>query len=107
MQAQAFLRRMGAQVLIRGHEKVNEGFRRVYDDGTILLCTLFSAGGQDNGDLPERSSYRKVTPMALTLRRTAAGDTELSPWRIDYAAYNRPEFNAFYRSPPEMVHTAR
>ena len=107
MQAQAFMRRIGANVLIRGHEKVNEGFRRVYDDGAILLCTLFSAGGADNDDLPEKSSYRKVTPMALTLRRTAEGDTELLPWRIDYAAYNRPEFNAFYRSPPVIPHTAR
>ncbi len=107
MQAQAFLRRVGAQVMIRGHEKVNEGFRRVYDDGTILLCTLFSAGGADNADLPERSSYRKVTPMALTLRRTLAGDTELSPWRIDYESYNKPEFNGFYRSEPEIEHGSR
>lgn len=105
MQAQAFLRRMGARALIRGHEKVQEGFRRVYDDGAIVLCTLFSAGGERNADLPEQSSYRKVTPMALTLRRAADGQTELVPWPIDYAPYNAPERNAFFQGPPEIEHT--
>jgi len=29
---------------------------------------LFSAGAPNNNDLPEESSYRAVTPMALTIR---------------------------------------
>ena len=48
----------------------DEGFRRVYDDGSGLLITLFSAGGKENRDLPFGSSYRAVTPMGLTLRQS-------------------------------------
>jgi hypothetical protein len=68
LQALAFLQRLGCHTLVRGHEKVNEGFRRVYDDDHQLVISLFSAGGEHNDDLPADSSYRSVTPMAMTLR---------------------------------------
>ena len=67
--------------MIRGHEKIDDGFRKIYDDGRLLLLNLFSAGGTHNADLPPNSSYRGVTPMALTdpplgwaLHRHAVGD---------------------------------
>jgi hypothetical protein len=103
LQSQAFLHRIGCNTLIRGHEKVDEGFRRVYDDDNQLLITLFSAGGSDNGDLPADSSYRSVTPMALTVK-WKDGRSEISPFRIDYQRYNSPEANKFYQSRPEIEH---
>jgi len=100
-QARAFLHRMGMHTLIRGHEKVNEGFVANYDEPDLRVLTLFSAGGANNYDLPERSSYRSVTPTALTIRyRTGRADIE--PWVIDYASYNDPELNEFFNSDPDM-----
>jgi len=96
LQAQRFLQRIGCHTLVRGHEKIVEGFRRSYDDENLLLITLFSAGGKDNHDLPPRSSYRQVTPMALTLSYQD-GKSQITPWPIEYATYNDPERNAFFR----------
>ena len=104
LQCHAFLQRIGAHTIVRGHEKENEGFKRVYDDGQILLITLFSAGGATNDDLPADSSYRTVTPMAMTLRYGADGSTQIVPWAIEYETYNDPERNAFFKSPPEIAH---
>jgi hypothetical protein len=101
LQALRFLRKIGCDALIRGHEKVNEGFARVYDDPNLLLCTLFSSGGADNDDLPANSSYRQVTPMALTVTHKD-GQSRLIPWPIDYKKYNDPEHNGFFQSPPEL-----
>jgi hypothetical protein len=101
LQAQRFLQRIGCEALIRGHEKVNEGFQRVYDEPNFLLCTLFSSGGKDNDDLPSNSSYRQVTPMALTVTHER-GTSRISPWEIDYRSYNDPERNAFFQRPPEL-----
>ena len=42
LQAAAFLKRIGCDSLVRGHEKVNEGFRIHFDDHRLL--TMFSAG---------------------------------------------------------------
>lgn len=100
LQAQHFLQRIGCHTLIRGHEKVNAGFERVYE-GDVLLCTLFSAGGKHNDDLPLNSSYRQVTPMALTLAHEG-GESQLTPWTIHYESYNDPERNAFFKEPPEL-----
>ena len=100
LQAQRFLQRLGCHTLIRGHEKVNEGFARIYE-GEILLCTLFSAGGKDNDDLPGNSSYRQVEPMALSIH-LQGGESRITPWRIDYESYNDPERNAFFKQPPEL-----
>ncbi len=102
LQCLSFLQRVGCHTLIRGHEKVEEGFRRVYDDDEQLLITLFSAGGHDNDDLPSDSGYRSVTPMAMTLR-FKDGKSEITPWRIDYHAYNDPERNAFFKTTPEIT----
>lgn len=103
LQSQAFLQRIGCHTLVRGHEKVDEGFRRVYDDANQLLITLFSAGGSDNKDLPADSSYRSVTPMAMTIKYKD-GKSEIIPWKIDYARYNSPDTNKFFESRPEIEH---
>ncbi|MGZ3455956.1 MAG: metallophosphoesterase family protein [Polyangiales bacterium] len=103
LQCQSFLRRIGCHTLIRGHEKVNEGFQRTYDDPEQLLITLFSAGGKTNDDLPAESGYRSVTPMALTIHHKD-GQSEITPWKVDYERYNDPEKNAFFKVAPEIEH---
>jgi hypothetical protein len=102
LQAQRFLQRLGCVALIRGHDKITEGFRVHYDDPNVLLCTLFSSGGEDNHDLPASSSYRNVTPMALTLSHRD-GSTQLTPWRIAYEQFNEPGHNRFYESEAELA----
>ena len=56
MQFRAFMQRVGCHTMVRGHEKVDEGFvvvvRRRRHARSI---TLFSAGGHDNDDLPPRA----------------------------------------------------
>src|SRR5690606_22613010 len=66
-QFQAFMKRTGFHSLIRGHEKIDHGFEVFYDLGEHVLLSLFSSGGADNADLPFDSSYRTVTPMALSM----------------------------------------
>ncbi len=95
LQCLSFLQRIGCHTLVRGHEKIDEGFRRVYDDEGQLLISLFSSGGADNDDLPSESSYRSVTPMAMTLQ-WQDGQAEISPWPINYKLYNAPQRNGFY-----------
>jgi hypothetical protein len=68
----------------------------VYDDPEGKLLTVFSAGGATNEDLPEKSTYREVTPMALTMR-FKDGVTTLTPLLLDYARYNDPEHNSFFK----------
>jgi len=99
-QARAFMHGMGVRTLIRGHEKVDAGFVAAYDEPDLRLLTLFSAGGADNYDLPERSNYRAVTPTALTIRYRN-GRTDIEPWVIDYASYNDPERNEFFNEEAE------
>ena len=101
MQFRAFMQRIGAQTLVRGHEKVVEGFAMPYDDEHARLVTLFSAGGRDNNDLPADSSYRDVSPMALTILHDGSG-ANISPWAPDWSSYNDPERNAFFKVPPEI-----
>lgn len=103
LQSQAFLQKIGCHTLVRGHEKVDEGFRRNYDDEHQLLITLFSSGGKTNGDLPKDSSYRTVTPMAMSIH-IKDGDSEIVPWKIHYEDFNAPERNAFFRAAPEIEH---
>jgi hypothetical protein len=105
LQCQAFLKRIGCQSLVRGHEKVDEGFRRIYDDENQLLISLFSAGGAENHDLPPESSYRNVTPMAMTIHHQD-GKSQITPWKIDYRLYNEPGLNRFYQSKAELEHRA-
>ena len=105
LQAQAFLQRMGCHTIFRGHEKVEEGFRHVYDHPNVSLFTVFSSGGAENQDLPEDSSYREVTPMAATLRYKD-GKSEVKPFLIDYQSFTTPARNKFYQSAPEITHQA-
>ena len=95
-QFRSFMQRIGCTTLIRGHERIVEGFRVVYDDPDGTLLTLFSAGGKTNDDLPPTSNYREVTPMALTIRHKA-GINQLTPFVIEYERYNDPKYNAFFR----------
>ncbi len=103
LQFDRFMTRLGLTMMVRGHEKIDEGFRSVYPDHPITLINLFSAGGADNDDLPEHSSYRSVTPMAATVH-VEAGAARVVPWVIDYRHYNDPSRNRFFASPPEIAH---
>ncbi|MBX3234084.1 MAG: serine/threonine protein phosphatase [Labilithrix sp.] len=103
MQFRAFMQRVGANTMMRGHEKIIDGFHAVYDDELGRLLTLFSAGGKDNNDLPAESAYRDVTPMACTI--THDGQTaNVVPWSPDWRSYNDPERNAFFKVAPEIEH---
>ncbi len=104
LQFASFMQRIGCRALVRGHEKVTEGFATIYDDEHGQLMTVFSAGGATNEDLPPRSSYRKVTPMALRLTRSEDGETTFTPFAIDWESFNAPERNAFRERPPEIEH---
>jgi hypothetical protein len=82
--------------MIRGHEKIDAGFELTYDLGDLMLINLFSAGGWDNRDLPLDSSYRKVTPMALTLRHGYGAPLAI-PWPLHYQPFNFDTHNGFHR----------
>ncbi len=101
LQFRNFMSRIGCGLMVRGHEKVNAGFRDMYPEDDIRLITLFSAGGSANDDLPVDSNYRDVRPMALTIRHRD-GETTVTPWAIDYRRYQDPLLNAFFRSDPEI-----
>lgn len=96
-QLQYFLETMGCHSVIRGHEVVKAGFKTVYEDGPIRAYTLFSAGGSTNNDLPTKAAYRKITPMAVTIH-FRSGEYYIQPWPIDFAYFNSPYTNGFYRT---------
>jgi hypothetical protein len=95
----AFMQRTGMQAMVRGHEQIERGFEVFYDLGDHLLLDLFSAGGADNDDLPPDSSYRAVTPMALTVQY-GAGTPVATPWPLQYAPFNYAPHNGLYRPHP-------
>src|SRR5262249_44816596 len=101
-QFRAFMGRLGTNTMVRGHERVVEGFRAVYDEPDMRLINLCSAGGWAHNDLPPTSSYRQVTPMAMTVR-WRRGEVSSMSWAIDWRTYQQPEKNAFFRSPPEFA----
>jgi hypothetical protein len=101
MQFRAFMQRVGANTMIRGHEKVHEGFATPFDDEFGKLITLFSSGGRDNNDLPADSTYRDVTPMVLTIKHDGA-QAAVIPWVPSWRSYNDPERNAFFKVAPEI-----
>jgi hypothetical protein len=103
LQFEKFMSRLGCTMMVRGHEKIDEGFKSVYPDSPILLLNLFSAGGSDNDDLPETSSYRTVTPMAATIS-VEDGVATVVPWAIDYKRFNDPARNKFFATEPEIEH---
>jgi hypothetical protein len=102
-QFEAFMKQIGCTMMVRGHEKVEEGFKDIFPGNPIALLNLFSAGGADNDDLPQGSSYRTVTPMACTIV-VDEGVAKVSPWEIDYARFNDPIRNRFYATKPEIEH---
>ena len=106
MQFRAFMQRVGSRTMVRGHEKVLSGFVSTYDDDEhARLFTLFSAGGTGNADLPAESTYREVKPMALTISGEGGGGiggVRIAPWAPDWASYNDPERNAFFKVAPEI-----
>jgi hypothetical protein len=101
-QFEAFMQRLGCSMMVRGHEKIDAGFRPMFGEQASLI-TLFSAGGADNDDLPAESSYRTAIPMAATIR-LENGTAHVTPWPIDYARWNDPRRNRFFASPPEIEH---
>jgi hypothetical protein len=102
-QFRSFMSRIGANLLVRGHEKVNAGFKNVYpNDDDVRLFTVFSAGGVANDDIPADSNYRDVRPMALTIKKQG-GEIKATPWSIDYKRYQSPELNAFFQRAPEIL----
>jgi hypothetical protein len=100
-QFRGFMERIGMTTMIRGHEQIDRGFDLFYDLGDRLLMTVFSAGGWDNADLPAESSYRTVTPMALTLQY-GHGTPTATPWPIHYAPFNYAPHNGLYRPQPVL-----
>jgi len=93
-QLRSFLARIGCTVMVRGHERVVDGFRTTNQPGATLF-TLFSAGGSTNADVPESSNYREVTPRGLTVR-WREGVSRVSSFAIDYSRYNDPARNRFF-----------
>jgi len=100
-QFRAFMERAGLQTMVRGHEKITSGFKVVYDMEDLHLLNLFSAGGRDNSDLPESSSYRAVTPMAMTMR-FGDGAPTATPWPLQYHPFNYEPHNGLYRPHPVL-----
>ena len=99
LQFASFMASVGCNVMIRGHTKVVQGFKTVLDDGNNKLLNLFSAGGKNNDDLPVGSSYRAVTPKALTIT-WQDGEMTASPWTIDYEDFNQAMYNRFASGEP-------
>jgi hypothetical protein len=92
-QLRSFLARIGCSVMVRGHERVIDGFRKIEHPGASVF-TLFSAGGSTNADIPETSNYREVTPRGLVIR-WRDGVSRVSTFAIDYKRYNDPARNRF------------
>ncbi|RYE95011.1 MAG: serine/threonine protein phosphatase [Myxococcales bacterium] len=95
-QFKSFMARTGSNLMLRGHERVIEGLRAVYQDPDASLYTLFSAGGATNNDLPPTSNYREVRPVALTML-VDSGVFDLRPFAIDWERYNHVDLNGFLR----------
>ncbi len=100
-QFQAFMQRTGLHSLIRGHEKSDAGYELVYDLGEHILITLFSSGGSDNSDLPIDSSYRQVTPMAMSIL-ASQGKLAGTPFPLRYQPFNYEPHNGLYRRQPVL-----
>jgi hypothetical protein len=98
-QFKAFMERTGFQTLVRGHEKIDRGFEVFYNLGEHMLLNLFSAGGSDNADLPIDSSYREITPMALSFQ-LGPGRGIAMPWQLSYQPFNYAPHNGLYRPQP-------
>lgn len=100
-QFKAFMQRAGLHSMVRGHEKIDRGFEIAFDLGEHMLLNLFSSGGADNADLPLDSSYRAVTPMALSMLANA-GKITATPWPLHYQPFNYEPHNGLYRRQPVL-----
>jgi Calcineurin-like phosphoesterase len=100
-QFRAFMDRIGCTTMIRGHERFEQGFHRIYELEELQLLSLFSAGGAHNLDLPVGSAYRQTVPMAATLS-VSGGHEILTPWEIDYVSCNAHFRNGFLRERWEL-----
>jgi hypothetical protein len=94
-QWKSFMARLGCNLMLRGHERIVEGFKTVHSDGEGTLLSLFSSGGSENRDLPETSNYREVTPKAVLFRQRN-GQVRLTPFVLDWKKYNDPRYNRFF-----------
>jgi hypothetical protein len=94
-QFQSFMARIGCSAMVRGHERIVDGFRTTYAFPNASLYTVFSSGGENCLDLPETSNYREVTPRALTIR-WRNGQSTITPFAIDWARYNNAALNRFF-----------
>jgi len=94
-QFRSFMARIGCSAMVRGHERIVEGFRATYEFPDASLYTLFSAGGESCLDLPETSNYRDVTPRGLTIRYRD-GVSTVTQFAIDWARYNASARNRFF-----------
>jgi hypothetical protein len=72
------------------------------DLGEHMLLNLFSSGGASNSDLPIDSSYRNVTPMALTMQSMVGGRLTATPWPLRYEPFNHEPHNGLYRQQPVL-----
>jgi len=93
-QFRKFMAAVGCRAMVRGHERIVEGFRAVYEFPDASLYTLFSAGGETCLDLPESSNYRDVVPHGLTIR-WRDGVSTITRFPIDWARYNDSAHNRF------------
>jgi diadenosine tetraphosphatase ApaH/serine/threonine PP2A family protein phosphatase len=73
-----FMEKMGASLIIRGHEEVANGCEFTYPD---TLITVFSAGGKDN---PQSYSYTHVTPRFVRI----TGNTTVEAVKIHWEFFN-------------------
>lgn len=96
-QFRSFMARIGSTVMVRGHERIIDGFHPTFDFPDAKLFTLFSAGGATSLDLPESSNYREVTPKGLTIR-WKNGISKVSPFEIDWQRYQDPAKNRILAS---------
>ncbi|RLB71923.1 MAG: hypothetical protein DRH04_00695 [Deltaproteobacteria bacterium] len=61
--AQRFLEKVDADLIIRGHEAIEEGYKAIWE---TKVLTIFSAGGM--GNYCNGGSYEEVTPQYLSIR---------------------------------------
>jgi hypothetical protein len=94
-QLRAFLGKLGVTTLIRGHERIVEGFKIAVDTPEAQLLTLFSSGGRENPDLPTTSNYREVTPAALSILHRD-GQSTIRPFELDWRRFSDPARNRFW-----------
>ena len=94
----------GAPATVHVPARYRDIVTRIY--GNVgLERTVESDPGRPPADLPPESSYRSVTPKALTVKIEPSGVTML-PFAIYYRTYNDPTYNAFFAKPMEIEHRA-